>query len=60
MLDWVWRLLGYKLDKDLIRKHQLERAKIWEDNKTTPKKLVVPITFSKCVIEKKPKTGCSI
>tara|TARA_R110000744_G_scaffold37307_4_gene85581 strand:+ start:2393 stop:2614 length:222 start_codon:yes stop_codon:yes gene_type:complete len=29
MLDWFYRLIGYKLDKDLIKKHQLEQARLW-------------------------------
>ena len=29
MLDWFYRLIGYELDKDLIKKHQLEQARLW-------------------------------
>jgi len=29
MLDWFYRLMGYELDKDLIKKHQLEQARKW-------------------------------
>ena len=29
MFDWFWRMF-YELDKDLIKKHQLDKAKNWE------------------------------
>tara|TARA_R110000744_G_scaffold23763_2_gene60061 strand:- start:139 stop:381 length:243 start_codon:yes stop_codon:yes gene_type:complete len=27
MLDFVWRILGFSLDKDIVRAHQLARAR---------------------------------
>tara|TARA_R110002167_G_scaffold202714_2_gene406646 strand:+ start:1978 stop:2220 length:243 start_codon:yes stop_codon:yes gene_type:complete len=27
MLDFVWRILGFSLEKDIVRAHQLARAK---------------------------------
>tara|TARA_B110000908_G_scaffold154485_1_gene191847 strand:+ start:498 stop:683 length:186 start_codon:yes stop_codon:yes gene_type:complete len=42
MLDFVWRLFGYELEKDIIRKHQLARAKRWsEDQKVKDAEKVV-------------------
>ena len=60
MLDFIWRLLGYELDKDVIRSHQLARAKKWsEDQKVKKAEKVVedakPSSFSRCVIENSPK-----
>lgn len=31
MFDFVWRIFGYKLEKDIIRKHQLARAIAYEE-----------------------------
>ena len=31
MFDFVWRMFGYKLDKDTIRRHQLARAIAYEE-----------------------------
>ena len=42
MLDFVWRLFGYELEKDIIRKHQLARAIKWnEDQKVKEAEKVV-------------------
>tara|TARA_B110000211_G_C14060899_1_gene545471 strand:- start:428 stop:613 length:186 start_codon:yes stop_codon:yes gene_type:complete len=60
MLDFVWRLLGYKLDKDLVKKHQIARAIAWDETeKVKEAKKVVKThsapSFSKCVIENETK-----
>tara|TARA_R110000803_G_scaffold91500_2_gene158911 strand:- start:321 stop:497 length:177 start_codon:yes stop_codon:yes gene_type:complete len=31
MFDFVWRIFGYKLEKDIIKKHQLARAIAYEE-----------------------------
>ena len=60
MLDFVWRLFGYKLDKDLVKKHQIARAVAWsEAEKVKEAKIVVKThttpSFTKCVIENETK-----
>jgi len=51
MFDFVWRTLGYKLEKDIVRKWVLEKI---EDEKNQdyghPN---VPGSFSRCVIKNK-------
>ena len=60
MLDFVWRLFGYKLDKDLVKAHQIARAIAWDEaEKVKEAKIVVKThttpSFSKCVIENETK-----
>ena len=51
MFDFVWRTLGYKLEKDIVRRWVLEKI---EDEKNQdyghPN---VPGSFSRCIIKNK-------
>tara|TARA_R110000764_G_scaffold26927_4_gene64094 strand:+ start:1388 stop:1576 length:189 start_codon:yes stop_codon:yes gene_type:complete len=51
MLDFLWRAFGYTLEKDLIRKHQLHRAKVWESGVKKEEKE----TFTRVAIENSPR-----
>ena len=56
MFDFVWRMFGYKLEKDTIRKHQLARAVAYEEQLAIKeaKKVIKdcePKSFSRVVIE---------
>tara|TARA_R110001592_G_scaffold104960_3_gene295250 strand:+ start:4316 stop:4513 length:198 start_codon:yes stop_codon:yes gene_type:complete len=54
MLDFLWRALGYTLEKDLIRKHQLHRAKVWESGVKKEEKEEKE-TFTRVAIENSPR-----
>tara|TARA_R110000737_G_scaffold207588_1_gene225552 strand:- start:288 stop:485 length:198 start_codon:yes stop_codon:yes gene_type:complete len=56
MFNFIWRMLGYKLDKDIIKKHQLARALAYEEQQAIKEAQKVlkdcePKSFSRVVIE---------
>ena len=54
MFDWFWRIF-YELDKDLVKEHQVEKAKLWKKQQTylKTKKIdkIPPASFSRVSIE---------
>ena len=50
MFDFIWRALGYKLEKDIIRQWVMEKI---DDEKKAYVITQIPPTFSRCVIKNK-------